>query len=493
MSSSEIEKAEAIVAAVTATLDLAYQAGRDELPVILYADEEAFRLAHPAAHRTDNAGHARIARTLARAAHRHGFDIAVHRLRAEPMRAWLAARGEGADLSEYPGEPADRLHGDAALRALGLRAADLRQAPRKPATGRTLAARIARWATDPEAPEDEIEELTEELLAQRLDGALGPLEGMLEPEDFAHARREIDFAAAMALMGEAGEEGLAPVFVSPVMRSGEDPRDSAVPATLAEALMAVAIDPAFAHLVLAPRFIATATMARLRPSDLRDLAEALANGVEPSLPPATPLDRDVCLVGLNLPFLSDEEPPADEEAVARLDRWEALVAEAAGGGEASLPVPLARALDLLRRAKLAIPDDGQEDEDEEEQDGEDPPVKEALLAAIAGHLAGIGQGSALLVGQEDGAVAIGIADGVASLAPEELRAVLADALAEGGILFVAPAGAARGHAFLLEAGEAEGVSAADAAAMFAEEAPADWAAAPAGWQDAPALDYDPGA
>lgn len=490
MSISEIEKAETIVAAVTATLDMAHEADRDELPIFLYADEEAFRLAHPAAGRLDNAEHARIARTLARAAHRHRFDIAVHVLRAAPMRAWLAAQGEDADFATYPGEPADRLTGDAALRALGLRAADLRQAPRKPSTGRTLAARIARWATDPDAHEDEIEDLTEELLAQRLDGALGVMESMLEPEDFAHARREIDFAAATHLVGEAGQESLAVLFVSPVMRSGEDPRDSAVPEALQGALVDVAIDPAFTRLILAPRWIATATIARLRPSELREAAEALANGQEPPIQPAGPLDRDVCLLGLNLPFAAEDEPLDDEEAARRLDRWEALVAEAAGGGEASLPVPLARALDLLRRARLAIPDDGPDEEEGSEEPGEN----EALLAALAGHLAGIGEGNALVAGLEDGAVALRIAGGAVDLEPDELRAVLGDALDEGGILFVVPGGAgAKGHAYVLGEGEAEGVSAADAAAMFAEEAPADWAAAPTAWEDAPALDYDPGA
>ena len=124
-----------------------------------------------------------MARAIARALHRHGFDVAVHVLRAAPMRAWMAAQGEGADFAAYPGEPADALSGDAALRALGLRAADLREAPRKPSTGRTLAARIARWATDPEADEDQIDLLTEELLSQRLDGALGVVESMLEPQD----------------------------------------------------------------------------------------------------------------------------------------------------------------------------------------------------------------------------------------------------------------------------------------------------------------------
>jgi hypothetical protein len=80
---------------------------------------------------------------------------------------------------------------------------------------------------------------------------------------------------------------------------------------------------------------------------------------------------------------------------------------------------------------------------------------------------------------------------------ETLREALAEALLGGGALFVVPAAepgaAARGHAFLLEYGEAEGLSAADASAAFKDEAPEDWAAVPASWVDAPALDYDPAA
>ncbi len=492
MSCSEIEKAEAIVASVTGTLDLAHGADRDVVPVNLYADEEAFRLAHPTAARIDPTDHSRIARTIARALHRHGFEVAVHVLRAAPMRAWLAAQGEDADLSAYPGEPADRLSGDAALRALGLRAADLREAPRKPSTGRTLAARIARWATDPEADEDQIDLLTEELLSQRLDGALGVVESMLEPQDYAYARRAIEFAAASHAVGEAGEERLAALFVSPVLRHGDAPRDPAIPATLQAALTEVAIDPAFTQVILAPFWIATSAIARLRPSDLREAAEALVNGQEPPIPPAAAQERDVCLLGLTVPLDPEGEWPDEEETAARLDRWETIMAEAAGGGQASPPLPLARALDLLRRARLALPDEGPGDEEEGE---EEPVVDEALIAALAGHLAGIGTGSALITGEEGGVVALSIADGVVDMALEDLVEVLAEALVEGGILFVVPAagGAARGHAYVLERGEAEGVSAADAAAMFAEEAPADWAAAPAAWADAPPLDYDPGA
>ncbi|MBX9594878.1 MAG: hypothetical protein K2X46_10965, partial [Roseomonas sp.] len=304
----------------------------------------------------------------------------------------------------------------------------------------------------------------------------------------AYARRAIEFAAATHVVGEAGEERLAALFVSPVLRSGDAPRDPAIPATLQAALTEVAIDPAFSQVILAPFWIATSAIARLRPSDLREAAEALVNGQEPPIPPAPAQERDVCLLGLTVPVDPEGEWPDEEETAARLDRWEAIMAEAAGGGQASAPLPLARALDLLRRARLALPDEGPGDEEEE------PEVNEVLLAALVAHLAGIGTGSALIAGGEGGVVALSIADGAVDMELDDLVGVLNEALVEGGILFVVPAtGGARGHAFMLERGEAEGVSAADAAALFAEEAPADWAAAPAAWEDAPPLDYDPGA
>ena len=298
-------------------------------------------------------------------------------------------------------------------------------------------------------------------------------------------------SAATHVAGEAGEERLAALVVSPVVRSGDAPRDPAIPATLQAALTEVAIDPAFSRMILAPFWIATSAIARLRPSDLREAAEALVNGQEPPIPPAPAQERDVCLLGLTVPVDPEGEWPDEEETAARLDRWEAIMAAAAGGGQASAPLPLARALDLLRRARLALPDEGPGDEEEGE---EEPEVNEVLLAALAAHLAGIGTGSALIAGAEGGVVALSIADGAVDMELEDLVGVLNEALVEGGILFVVPAtGAARGHAYVLERGEAEGVSAADAAALFAEEAPADWAAAPAAWEDAPPLDYDPGA
>jgi hypothetical protein len=496
MARSEIAEANAIVAAVTHLLDLVHEDDQDDVLLRIYADDEAFRLAHPGAEHIDNALHARIVRTAARAAYRIGYDITVIRLRAAPMRAWLGRQAPAAAKpEEYAGEPQDRLTGDAALRALGLSAAELKEAPRKPATGRTLAARIARWSTDPEAEDDLILDLTEELLSQRLDGALGVAEKMMEPEDFAYARHEIDLTAASCLLGEKGREREALLFVSPVLRDGEDPRPAEVPAGLQGRLTGIALDSSFVELILSPCWIATASLARLKPSELREAAEALANGQEPSIPRAAPADRDVCLLGLTLPTVS--RPPEDEEqeeaATDRLDAWLAVVADAAGGGRAEPPLSIARALDLLRRVRLAVPDEpGPEEEDEEEGEIE---VDEALVEALAAHLGGIGQGSALLTGDPDGVAAIAIAEGVPDIAPETLRGLLAAALAEGGILFVVPAptpgAAARGHAFLLEKGEAEGLSAADAEAAFADEGPEDWAAAPGTWADAPALDYDP--
>jgi hypothetical protein len=506
MRRSEIAEANSIVTAVTHLLDLVHDADEDEVLLRIYADDEAFRVAHPDAEHLDNALHARIVRTGARAAYRYGYDIAVLRLRAAPMRAWLAEHGAaGTDLGEYPGEPQDRLSGDAALRAVGLAAADLKEAPRKPAQGRTLAARIARWATDPDADDALINDLTEELLSERLDGALGVVEKMLEPEDNGHARREIDLAASTCLLGEKGREREAVLFVSPVLRDGDDPRAAELPAGLQGRLTGIALDPSFVELILAPFWIPTAVLARLKPSELRDAAEALGNGLEPAIPRAAPADRDVCLLGLTLPMAypgdEDDEDQEDDTARDRLEAWLAVVADAAGGGRAEPPMFVARALDLLRRVKLAIPDEPFEEEDpgdeegDEEEDDEEPTVSEALLDALDGHLAGIGNGNALLTGAEDGALALRVAEGSVDIEPEALRDALADALIGGGVLFVVPSpkpgGAGRGHAFVLEQGEAEGLSAADAAAAFAAEAPADWAAAPPAWQDAPALDYDP--
>lgn len=496
MPRSEIAEANAIVAAVTHLLDLVQDEDQDEVLLRIYADEDAFRLAHPDAEHIDNALHARIVRTAARAAHRIGCDVTVARLRAEPMKAWLAQQGpSGANPEDYPGEPGDTLSGDAALRALGLQAADLKEAPRKPAQGPTLAARIARWATDPEADEDMIADLAEELLAQRLDGAIGVVEKMLEPEDYAYTRQEIDLIASSCVLGDKDRQRDALLFVSPVLRDGDDPRAADVPAGLQGRLTGIALDPSFVELMLAPYLVPTAALARLKPSELREAAEALANGLEPPIARAAPADRDVCLLGLTLPMdmrsLDDEE---DEAAGDRLDAWLAVVADAAGGGRAEPPVTLSRALDLLRRVKLAVPDDLMPEE-EDEQEEEEIELDEALLDALAAHLHGIGTGSALLIGLEDGAVAIRIAHATPDIAPETLQGMLADALIEGGILFVVPAAqsgaATRGYAFLLQDAEASPLSAADAAAAFEDEAPADWAARPATWGDAPALDYDP--
>lgn len=499
MRRSEIAEANAIVAAVTHLLDLVHEEDQDDVLLRIYADDEAFRLAHPDAEHIDNALHARIVRTAARAAHRIGCDVTVARLRAEPMKAWLAQQGpSGAGPENYPGEPGDTLSGDAALRALGLQPAELKEAPRKPAQGPTLAARIARWATDPEADEDMIAELTEELLAQRLDGAIGVIEKMLEPEDYAYTRHEIDLIASSCVLGDKGRQRDAVLFVSPVLRDGDDPRTADVPAGLQGRLTGIALDPSFVELMLAPYLVPTAALARLKPSELREATEALANGLEPTIPRASPADRDVCLLGLTLPMdmrnLDDEE---DEAARDRLDAWLAVVADAAGGGRAEPPVTLGRALDLLRRVKLAVPDDpmGDAEDPEDEEDDEAIELDDALVDALAAQLCGLGAGSALLTGLEDGVVAIRITDATPDIAPETLQELLADALIEGGLLFVVPAAqpgaAAQGYAFLLEHGEASPLSAADAAAAFEDEAPTDWAAAPAGWRDAPALDYDP--
>lgn len=491
---SEIERAESVVAATTAMLDFAHDSEKDEVEFRIYADDETFALAQPNAERLDNAEHTHIVRTGIRAAHRHGFEIVVLRLRAAPMRAWMARQGEAADPSAYTGEVEDRLVGDAALRALGLRAADLKAAPRKPTTGRTLAARIARWATDPEADEDMIGELTEELLTQRLDGAVGVIETMLDPEDCAYVRHAMDFVASCHPVGEPGEERAAMLFVSPVLRGGSEPKEPGIPETLQGTLTGIALAPIFTDLMLAPFWVATSTIARLRPSELREAAEALANGQEPAIPSASALERDVCLLGLTILTEDDDEGAEGDDAQgeARFNAWLAAIAYAAGDGQAAPPVLLCRALDLLRRAKLAVADELPDMDDDEE-----PTVNEALLQALAAHLAGIGSGSALLTGDEDGVVALGIEDGAVDMPPDMLREILAEALLDGGALFVVPTpkagGKATGHAFVFTKGEVENVSAGDAEVLFADEAPEDWAAAPAAWRDAPALDYDPGA
>ena len=498
---SEIAQANAIVTAVTHLLELVDEEDEDEVLLRIYADEETFRLAHPQAEHLDNALHTRIVRTGARAASRIGYDITVVRLRAEPMRAWLAQQiPSGAHLEDYPGEPDDRLSSEAALRALGLSAADLKEAPRKPAQGKTLAARIARWATDPEADESLINDLIEELLSQRLDGALGIVEKMLEPEDYAYTRHEIDLTASGCVLGDKGREREAVLFVSPVLRDGDDPRAPDVPAGLQGRLTGIALGPSFVELILAPYWIPTAALARLKPSELREAAEALANGLEPPIQRASPADRDVCLLGLTIPMVAlridDDEEEDEDTARDRLDAWLAVVADAAGGGRAEPPLSVARALDRLRRVNLAIPDEAIEEEGDRDGD-EDLEISEDLVDALIEHLGGIENGSALLTGYGNGVVAPRIVDGTPDIGLETLREALAEALLGGGALFVVPAakpGAeARGHAFLLEYGEAEGLSAADASAAFKDEAPEDWAAAPASWVDAPALDYDPAA
>jgi hypothetical protein len=495
MSRSEIAQANAIVAAVSHLLELVQAEDEDEVLLRTYVDEKTFRLAHPDAEHIDNALHARIIRTSARAATRLGYDVTVLRIRGEPMREWLAKQAPHEARPEaYPGEPEDALSGEAALRALGLAAADLKEVPRKPAQGRTLAARIARWATDPEADDDLIIDLTEELLSQRLDGALGVAEKMLEPEDYAYVRHEIDLTAAACVLGAEGRERQALLFVSPVLRDGDDLRPAEIPAGLQGRLTGIALDPSFVELILAPYWIPTAALARLKPSELREAAEALANGLEPPIPRAAPAERDVCLLGLTLPMASRSVDDEEEDGAGdRLDAWLAVVADAAGGGRAEPPLSLSRALDLLRRVKLAVPDDPVADDDEHDTDGIE--VSENLVDALVDHLCGIGKGSALLTGSDHGAVALWIADGALDISPETLRQLLADGLAGGAFIFVVPAAdggaATSGHAFLLEDGGAVALSGEDASAAFEDEAPEDWAAAPARWVDAPPLEYDP--
>ncbi len=491
---SEIEWAELVVGSVTAALESAHESGHDHIVLEVYANDDAFRLVNPTETRFDSDGHKHLARTAARAAARHGFEIEVLHLQAAAIQAGLATQSGDADPIDALGDAGDHLTGDAALRALGLRAADLKQAPRKPATGRTLAARIARWATDPDAEEGRITELARELIDQRLDGALRVVEAMLEPEDFAYVRRAIDFAASAHPVGEGRAAQPAALLISPVLRKGTEGRDPAIPASLREAMAQAARDLEFAALILAPFCVATSTIIRLQPSELRDIAEALANGLEPPVPPAEPADRDVCLLGLAVPDGDLGDVVYDEALARRIGAWNALASEAAGGGIVSPPLTLAHALDLLRRAKLAIPD---EPPDEVESDDEDEGAAgdEAMVMAIALHLSSIGTGSALVTGEEGSVAALTITDGVPDASSEMLREVLSAALELGGTLFVVPAPAngapAQGHAFALMNGAIEQLSAKDAAALFADEAPEDWAAAPAAWQDAPPFEYEP--
>lgn len=131
MSRSEIAQANAIVAAVTHLLELVQDEDEDDVLLRIYADEETFRLAHPDAEHIDNALHARIIRIAARAAYRIGYDVTVLRIRAEPLGAWLGQQAPSdARPENYPGEPEDALSGETALRALGLNASDLKEAPR---------------------------------------------------------------------------------------------------------------------------------------------------------------------------------------------------------------------------------------------------------------------------------------------------------------------------------------------------------------------------
>jgi hypothetical protein len=296
------------------------------------------------------------------------------------------------------------------------------------------------------------------------------------------------------VLGDTGREVDALLFVSPILRGGDDPRAPDLPAGLQGRLSGIALEAPFAELILAPCWISTAALLRLKPSELREAAEALANGLEPPIPRAAPTERVVCLLGLALPMafrLFDDEA-AEAAADDRLEAWLAAVAEAAGGGRAEPPLTLGRALDLVRRVKLAIPDElvgGAEDE----ADDEDIEISEELVEALIGHLREVGEGSALL--SVDGVVAIRIADGTPDIAPDALAQRLGEALLGGGIMFVVPAAphgaASRGYAYLLESGEAVGLSAADAAAAFEDDGSEDWTAIPASWVDAPALDYDP--
>ena len=432
-----------------------------------------------------------VTRLSARAALRDRIAVAVVRMEAEAYLDWLGGRPNAPEARrEYLETRTAVLEGTAALRALGLppeAAAPLKKL--RPAVGGSIAARLARWAMRPDAGTDEVEGLAEELLAKRQDGAVGILQAMLEPEDFAFVMREIDEVAAEARV--ATEHGLLSgyAFILPASRVGEGELPP-VPPELAGRLEGIVLADVFEHIRLAPYWIATEAILRLTPSQVRDVARAVAMGERPLLDPAPATATEIALLGVAAAREgrgAPEEEQSEEAFDAAVVAWSRAVEEATGVATEP-PAFLDRARDILRRVELAVPDEGEAVEDD------DLEVDEAAVIALEDYVAAAGNGLAIVAFEDAPDMVFRIEDGEVSNDDDAfLDEALEEALLTGGALLVFQRKGEAGlllSGYRLAANVVSPMPAAEAKAWL-EDLQEQPATGSVDAVDAPALEYDP--
>lgn len=429
-----------------------------------------------------------LSRLAARAALRDRLGINVVRMEGEAYRQWLAGRVNTPALqAEYLHSRTEVLVGAAALRALGLPLEVAKPLGKlRPAVGTSLAARMARWVMREDAAPEELEDLAEELLQKRQDGAIRILQEMLEPEDFGFVAHAVDEMSAQADL--ATPDGLRPgfVFLIPATWAGEG-APPPVPASLAARLAGLKLGGVFSHLGFAPFLIETDGILALTPSQLRQVATALAQGAPPPVPPARGSATEVSLLGIAAGAGDDGDLGSEETFSAGLQAWaDAIDAEL--GLATEEPVFLARARDILRRVELAIPDEAPDGAGDLEAD-------EAAIAALAQYVAGAGNGLAALVFEDASSETYRITNGQVS--GEDAGALdqgLADALSLGGTLLLFAGKDAGGYVvtgYELVLNVVRPLTSTEVgrmAAAFAEHL----GGAPVAAAEAPMLEYDPG-
>ncbi|HEV7263701.1 MAG TPA: hypothetical protein VGN83_02105 [Falsiroseomonas sp.] len=481
--------------------------GDDVVRLMHYESAEALARIAPDDSAVDLALQRLTARVSAMALLRDGVAIEVVPMAADDYLAWLGDRPNTPEARRQFIQAHDRpLTGAAALRLLGLPLDAAAPRRLRPATGGSLAARMARWALDPQALPAGIEALAEELLRKGQDGALGILAGMLEPEDFVFVAAEIDTIATRTQLPTAGGVRDASLFVSAAVRDAAQKKTALppVPADLAGQLEAVGFAHHFRHIRLAPVWIATESIVRLAPAQLRALARALARGEAPPLPPAPPGTVEVALLGL---AAADTEVARDDEGgetessiLENLEKtagaWQETVLAVLGEpGAAEMPMFLCRARDILRRAELAVPSDDNSGIPWGDVDDGPPAVDRNAIAALMACIGGVGDGFAVVRFGDDDPILAGIADGRIGDA-NAFEEALEDALSMEGTLLVfaresGPPGGLRVSGYRLEENFVLALPAAEAQRLAEALAADAIGGAPLVAAAAPPLDYEP--
>lgn len=429
-----------------------------------------------------------LSRLAARAALRDRMGIAVVPMEGEAYRQWLGGRANTpAVQAEYLQSRMGGLSGAAALRALGLPLEVAKPLGKlRPAVGTSLAARLARWVMREDPSPEELESLAGELLQKRQDGAIRILQEMLEPEDFGFIAHAIDDMAAQVAL--ATPDGPRPgfAFLVPAVRAGQGAPPT-VPASLAARLAGMPLRGAFEHLRFAPFLIETDAILALTPSQLRQVAIALATGAPPPIAPASGAATEVSLLGIAAGAGDDDDMASEEAFLAGVQAWGDAIEDELGLAIEE-PVFLSRARDILRRVELAIPDEGMDGEGELEAD-------EAAVAALAQYVAGAGHGLAAVVFDDGSSETCRVADGrVSDDDAVALDHGLAEALSLGGTLLVFARRDAGGFVvtgYELVLNVVRPLTSTEAGAMaaaFAEHL----GGAPVAAAEAPMLEYDPG-